>query len=101
VTTPYTTCPTCNGPQMTGHPGGILEIQHTAHCALLTFEDATRAADYDRQGYGRFSRPATPAEVLLLTALGIEVPAQPITVVSHLSPGVRRRSWTFIQDIAA
>ncbi len=100
MTTPNTRCPSCAGLQMPNHPGGILEIQHTAHCALLTFEDATRAADYDRQGYGRFSRPATPAEVLLLTAFGFQVPAQPITVVSHLSPGVRRRTWAFVPDVA-
>lgn len=100
MTAPITVCPSCGGPQMTDHPGGILEMQHTAHCALLTFEDATRAADYDRQAYGRFSRPATPAEVLLLTSFGFQAPAQPITVVSHLSPGVRRRCWAFIPETA-
>lgn len=92
---PDRTCPQCGGPQLAGHPGGALEVQHTAMCELLAAEDATRAADRDRAdrlGRERFARPTTITEAALLTAFGI--PAHPSTHVDYLTRGVRHRSWS-------
>ena len=92
------TCPTCDGPVMNLHPGGVLEIQHQTDCTLLPHEDATKAADYERHlALGSsFRRQATPTETILLVAQGFSVPSALITCVSHLSPGVRRRTWAGI-----
>lgn len=92
-----TECPACAGPQMPHHPAGVLAIDHTNTCTLRTFEDATQAADHDRDHYGRFSRPATPTEQVLLAALGYGLPPQLDTTVEYLTPGVRRRTWPTIR----
>lgn len=87
-------CPSCGGLPIPNHPEGILAIDHSPTlCALRTFEDATKAADADRY-WTAFRRPATPTELVLLAAVGYAVPATGTdTVVSYLSPGVRRRGW--------
>jgi hypothetical protein len=68
-------------------------------CPVGAAEDATRAADHDRLLPGfRFTRPATPTELTLLTAFGFTDADQPPTSqtrteVGHHSPGVRLRAW--------
>lgn len=114
MTAPTPICPVCQGPQLTEHPGGILEIRHHSQCPLLAAEDATRVADSERAlgpiaDYERppsttgprampapFTRPATAAERTLLAAFGYAVPTWPhvlLTSVDYESRGVRLRHW--------
>lgn len=85
-------CPVCAGPQMVGHPCGVLMIRHTNECALRASEDARQVADLEA-GRSSFTRPATNTERTLLAELGYSVPAELSTRVVFLTPGARRREW--------
>jgi hypothetical protein len=85
-------CPTCAGPQMLDHPAGILTYRHSNDCELRAHEDGIRVADSERF-WSRFERPATATERLLLTSQGFTVPADLVTAVQFLTPGVARRTW--------
>jgi hypothetical protein len=84
-----------------------LRIDHAIACPVLAAEDATRAADYERLIHGfTFTRPVTPTELELLTALGFaDATGQPptsetCTEVGHHSPGVRLRAWPDLKEPA-
>lgn len=81
-------CPECAGPQMSGHPAGILAIRHSNACQLRDAEDATAANDAEQ---GERLRPATTAERTLLDGLGYAVPAETYTAVTPITAGVRNR----------
>lgn len=91
-------CPDCNGPEMYRHPAG-LEFGHVDPCQVRDAEDATKAADRERDDYlGRpFVRPLTDAEDLLLrvvaTARGFTITNRIQCHVSFPSPGIRRREF--------
>ena len=96
------TCPSCQRAPMLNHPGGVLEFRHrSATCTLLPAEDATKENDYARYRSERwpFTRPATDTERTLLTALGYALPDALTTEVSHLVPGVRRRTWDLPEPV--
>jgi hypothetical protein len=86
----------------------VLRTAHTMPCPLGAAEDATRAADYDRLVPGfLFTRPVTPTELTLLTALGyIDVAtgqpptSETVTEIRHHSPGVRLRAWPTLKEPA-
>ncbi len=99
------TCPECAGPQLLGHPKGLLVFDHDrATCSLGRAEDSTTDADLRRAAgwLGPFARPITDAEATLLAAVGID-PAglEPQTNVTVISPGILRRHWTQRKEAAA
>jgi hypothetical protein len=98
-------CPECAGPQLLGHPKGLLVFDHDrATCSLGRAEDATADADLRRAAgwLGPFARPVTDAEKTLLTAVGIDPTViEPWTNVTPMSPGILRRHWTQRKGIAA
>lgn len=88
---------------MIDHPEGWLAFDHHPdQCTLRPFEDSTRAADAERSVdycLTWFRRAATPTELVLLAAVGYVVPPTGTdTVVTLLTPGIRRRTWP---DLAA
>lgn len=106
-----TTCPACTGGQLPDHPGGWLAWQHALPCPLGTAEDATRHADYVRHREittppdgqlipGGYSRPVTPAEATLLTALGHPPTIDTRTHVTTAtnSGSVITRRWPDLED---
>lgn len=90
---PAPRCPECGGKQLLNHPAGLLVFAHDTMggCILQDREDSRAVADKDR-GAG-FERPATDTERTLLAAAGYALPADGVTVVGWLSPGLRRRTW--------
>lgn len=86
-------CPSCAGPQLLGHPAGVLTMQHRLHCDLLAGEDATAAADHLRLGSGALTRTATTTERILLASLGHVVEDGLLTHVERVTPSVRLRTW--------
>lgn len=88
-------CPECSGPQMVGHPAGVLAFKHSNACTLRASEDATTVADDERaRALGpQFVRQATTAERALLAAFPVPVPATLRVRVSYPTGGaaVRRR----------
>lgn len=90
-----TSCPTCSGLSLPSHPGGWLGgWQHAASCLTRTLEDARQAADFEGvRRWGRFTRSATSAELLLLAALGFSPPAGLVTAVVAVTAAVVNRSW--------
>lgn len=68
--------------------------------ALDDAENSTAAADYDRWRLKPrvFQRPATPAEITLLTHLGHTMPVEPLmTEVRYPTRGVRHRRWPALE----
>jgi hypothetical protein len=92
---PEPVCPRCGAPFFDRHPAGLIEAMHQFDCPILSAEDHTRWADYDRvvrSGRRSFRRPPTSAELALMTARGCCTPG--ITSVTYTFPdNVRRRSW--------
>jgi len=91
-----TTCPNCSGQSMADHPAGMLAWQHANTCLIRVSEDATADADHAHvAGWGRrFTRPATSAELTLLSALGYAIPtAGLVTSVERWTASVTRRTW--------
>lgn len=98
---PTATCPECAAPRMVGHPAGVLTFQHGMACSILTAEDATKAADFDRLDVAPagFQRQATPAETRLLSTVGVPLPAATSpTIVRPVTQGhgVIRRDWAHV-----
>lgn len=106
-------CPSCGGVQMAGHPAGYLALDHRVTCALRDAEDARRAADEQtlqthvvprdptdptRPAPGHtlgpegYTRPATPAELILLGG-DAALQANVTTLVVPVTRGITRRSW--------
>jgi hypothetical protein len=109
MTAPVPACPSCGGPSRIADVSRFdpLRIAPVLGCDVLAAEDATRAADHQRMHPGRsFTRPATPTELALLTALGwTDATGQPPTSdtrteVGHHSPGVRLRAWPDLKEPA-
>lgn len=84
-------CPSCAGPLLTDHPGGLV-LQHQVTCPLLRGEDATRAADVERidEAWGPLVRLATATERTLLAA---DPDLEVTVVVREITPGVLRRDF--------
>jgi hypothetical protein len=98
------TCPECAGPQIPGHPAGLLAIRHTNACSLRDAEDARQVADSDELYIrGRFSRPATDTERILLAAVGAptEITSDPdlTTAVRPITFSVVGRSWPWTPPV--
>lgn len=88
-------CPACSGPLIAGHPEGMVFDHHPEGCTLRPFEDSTRAADFDRTEYGRFSRPTSPTEQVLLGALGYVItPGEVTATVTFPAAAIRCRTFT-------
>lgn len=85
-------CPSCAGPLLADHPGGLV-IQHDLACELLAREDATRAADHQRLdgGWWPIERPATATERRLLA---VEADDGLTVTVQHVTQGVLNRTFT-------
>lgn len=84
------TCPECGGPQLLGHPAGLVYRHDTlGGCTLQAAEDARLVADQGRNG----PRPTTATEHVLLAAAGMQVADDALCLVEWLSPGIRRRTW--------
>lgn len=99
-------------------PRGILAMTGLPP-ELQSAEDATAVADLDRfrdrhpaLSWGRkysdqdgvelraFSRPVTPAERVLLAALGYDTSTLTMTYVHHRTPGTRFRWWPGITRVS-
>jgi hypothetical protein len=90
-------CPDCGGLSQPQHPGGELAgWHHDPTCPLLAAEDGRAVGDSDLLDCHRgapFAREATTTEQGLLAALGLTGIDTSRTIVSSLTPGVRRRVW--------
>ena len=89
-------CPECQGPQMLGHPHGLLAILHTNECPIRAREDGTQLLDHDLARGRRIVRPSTTTERVLLAHLGYTLPDELPTVVTPLTRSQRNRSWPTI-----
>ncbi|MFH5825005.1 hypothetical protein [Georgenia sp. AZ-5] len=92
---PDRNCPSCGGAYWPGDPRGNIFVDHKAipECPYYSPEMQTQHADYERGG--KFIRYATPAERLLLSHYlgGTALPDVVTVLVSHLTPGARRREF--------
>lgn len=96
-------CPDCSGPWLEN-----FRFRHDpANCALRRDEDATQAADHERASWQGFTRSATSAELRLAEVIRgypvyraaqfhaagepASVGRRPLTVVTHLPGGLRKR----------
>lgn len=89
-------CPECGGPQMFGHPHGLLALRHTNECTVRAREDGTVLLDHDLARGRRIVRPSTTTERTLLAHLGYTLPDELPTIVTPLTASQRNRSWPTI-----
>lgn len=93
---PAASCPECAGPQLVGHPAGLVYRHDTrGGCSLQRKEDARVVADQSLAW--PYQRPATDTERVLLAAAGHVLPDDAVTQVTWLSAGVRRRTWPALE----